>query len=143
MAGKSNFLADAILNHVYRTTTYTPPATVYVALFTTMPIDAGTGGVEVTGTGYARVGVATDDAQWAAPSAGAGTTRQTSNVNQISFGTAGSDWAPSGTPCVGFGLYDASTAGNYLGGAAFAASKIIQSGDPVRFAAGALVITED
>ena len=140
MAGWSNFLKDATLNHHFRTTAYTPPANVHVALFSTMPTDAGTGGTELTGTGYARVAVAKGDASWSAPAAGTGTQRVISNVAQISYGTAGSDWAPAGTPAVGFGLYDAATGGNYLAGNTFAASKIIQNGDPVRFAAAALTI---
>ena len=58
----------------------------------------------------------------------------------MDFVTPSADWAPAGTPAVGFGLYDAATAGNYLGGALFASSKIIQSGDPVKFNAGELKI---
>jgi DNA-binding SARP family transcriptional activator len=41
---------------------------------------------------------------------------------------------------VGFGLFDAGTGDNYLGGAASASSKIIQSGDPVKFNAGELAV---
>lgn len=143
MAGKSNTQCDNYLNYEYRATAWTPPTTHYVALFSTMPTDAGTGGTELSGTGYARIGVTRGTGAWNAPSAGAGNARQISNVAAVDFGIAGSDWAPSGTPCVGFGIYSAVTAGTYLGGAAFAASKIIQNGDPVKFNAGALVITED
>ena len=143
MAGKSNSLADSLLNYEYRAVAYTPPATHYIALFSTMPTDAGTGGVELTGTGYARQGVTRGTAGWSAPAAGAGNTRVISNAAAISFGTAGSDWAPSATPAVGFGIFDAATAGTYKGGGTFAASKIIQSGDPVQFAIGALTISED
>jgi hypothetical protein len=55
MAGsKSNFLQNAVLNHVLGGATYTPPADVYFALYTTAPTDS-TAGVEVTGGSYARV----------------------------------------------------------------------------------------
>lgn len=143
MAGKSNATADSWLNYEYRAVAYTPPATHYVALFSTMPNDAGSGGVELSGTGYARIGVTRASGSWSAPAAGTGNARQITNASAVDFGTAGSDWAPSGTPCVGFGIFDALTVGTYKGGAAFSASKIIQSGDPVRFPAASLVISED
>lgn len=138
MAGISNYLKDLCLNLLYRDGTFTQPANLYVALFSTMPTDAGTGGVELTGTGYARVAIATTAAAWSAPAAGTGTQRVIDNVGVVDFGTAGSDWAPAAAPAVGFGLFDAATAGNYWGGNAFAASKVIQNGDPVRFNAGSL-----
>lgn len=143
MAGASTFLSDSLLNHVFRDTSYTQPANVYVALNSTMPADAGTGGTELSGTGYARVAVPTTDAAWNAPSAGTGNKRQISNAAAVDFGTAGSDWAPSGTPAVGYTCWDASSGGNYLGGVTFSPSKIIQSGDPVKFNASSLVISLD
>lgn len=143
MAGASTYLSDALLNHVFRDTSYTQPANFYVALFSTMPADAGTGGTELSASGYARVAVASTNAAWNAPSAGTGNSRVISNAAAVDFGTAAADWAPSGTPAVGFGLFDASSAGNYLGGATFSASKIIQSGDPVKFNASALVVSLD
>ena|SRR5215217_4490857 len=139
MAGFSNYLADQILNEKFRDTVATSLGTVYVALFSTLPNNAGTGGVELSAGNYARVALATTNAAINAPAAN-GTDRRIDNVAAISFGTASADWAPSGTPCVGFGLFDAVTAGNYLGGNTFAQSKIIQTGDPVQFAAGALDI---
>lgn len=140
MAGISNYMKDQFLNGYFRDTAMTSPTNVYVELFSTLPADAGTGGTALSGTGYARIAVPTTNAAWDAPAAGAGTIRFIQNTAVVDFGTAGSDWAPSGTPCVGFGLYDASSAGNYLGGNLFSASKIIQTGDPVKFNAGALDI---
>lgn len=137
MAGVSNYLKDKLLNHVFRTTAYTAPANVDVALFKVMPNDAGTGGTEVSGTGYARESVPTDDASWSAPAAGSGTDRYVENLAAVDFGSAGSDWAPAGNECVGFGLYEGGTS-NYLGGNTFATPVVIQSGNPVRFAVGAL-----
>ncbi len=143
MAGKSNLLADALLNQEFRGVARTPPTTHYIALMSTMPTDAGTGGVELSGTGYARQGITRGTAGWSAPAAGSGNVRQITNAAAVDYGTAGSDWAPSGAPCVGFAVYDAATGGNYLGGGAFASSVIIQSGNPVRFPAGSLVIGDD
>lgn len=143
MAGASTDLSDKLLNHVFRDTSYTQPATVYIALNSVMPADDGTGGTELSGTGYARVGVATTDAAWSAPAAGTGNKRKIDNAAAVDFGTAGSDWAPSGAPCVGFTQWTASSGGTYMGGAAFSASKIIQLGDPVKFNANTLVISID
>lgn len=140
MAGASTYLQDLFLNVFFRDTTFSQPANLYVRLYSVMPNDAGTGGTELTGTGYAPVAVPTTAAGWNAPGAGTGNQRLIDNAAAIDFGTAGSDWAPSGTPCVGYGLWDASSAGNYWGGKAFAASKVIQNGDPVKFLAGSLDI---
>lgn len=51
--GMTNYLEEKLLNHVFRSTTYTPPSVVYLALFTVAPTDTG-GGTEVTGGSYAR-----------------------------------------------------------------------------------------
>jgi hypothetical protein len=49
----SDYLEDAVLDHVFRNTALTSPTTVYVALYTATPSDAG-GGTEVSGGSYAR-----------------------------------------------------------------------------------------
>ena len=48
MAAISTYLADKLFNHVLRNEVYTPPAKVYLALYTTDPTAAGTG-TEVQG----------------------------------------------------------------------------------------------
>ena len=53
---KSNFLENEILDHVLRNSSYTPPSTVYAALFTSNPDEDGSG-TEVTGGSYARQAV--------------------------------------------------------------------------------------
>jgi hypothetical protein len=143
MAGKSNTLADAHLNLEFRAVTRTFPTNHYIALFSTMPTDAGTGGVELSAGNYARVAVSRASGSWSAPAAGAGNIRQITNAAIVDFGTATADWAPSGTPCVGFGVFDAASGGTFLGGGAFGSSVVIQSGNPVRFPIGALVIADD
>jgi hypothetical protein len=128
-------LKDALLNHILRTTAYTQPGALDIALFRT------TGG-EVTGTGYARESVGTADANWSAPAAGTGTRRQCTNAAVIDFGTAGSEWAAAGDPVTQVRVYEGATlrwtltedaAGNPI-------SKIIQSGDPVQIQAGSLAL---
>lgn len=138
MAGFSTYLKDTLLNFYFRDGSLTPPANVYVELFSVMPNDAGTGGTALSGTGYARKAVPATNAEFSAPTAGTGTQRVISNVNVVDFGTAGSDWAPPAAQCVGFGFYDASSGGNYLGGNTFASPMVIQNTNPVRFNAGEL-----
>ena len=126
MAAMSNFLENALINATLRNTTYTSPATVYVALFTTDPTDAGTG-TQVTGGSYAR-----QAASFAAPSDGASTTNA-----DITFPTATANW---GT-VTHFGLYDAITGGNLLYHGARNNSKNIQTGDILQIEAGNLTVT--
>lgn len=49
----TNYLRDVIGDHLLRNQSFTPPATVYLALFTTAT-DANGGGTEVAGGSYAR-----------------------------------------------------------------------------------------
>lgn len=136
MAGKTNYLEGAFLNHLLRTTALTQPANVYVGLYTAAPTDAG-GGTEVSGNGYARVAVSRADASWSAPS---GTPRATANAGAITY-------SPNPTASWGtvthFGIFDSLTGGQLLYWAALSTSKTINSGDVVAFAAGAISITED
>lgn len=134
MAGsKSDYLENEILDHVLGGGDYTRPATVYVALFTVAPSDAG-GGTEVTGGSYARVAVTNNATNFPAASGGA-----KSNGTEITFPEATADW---GT-VVAFAIFDANAAGNMLYWADLSASKTIQSGDTAKFAVGDLDITED
>lgn len=128
-------LKDALLNHVLRTSAYTQPTTLDVALWRT------TGG-EVTGTGYAREAIGTADANWTAPAAGTGTRRQCTNTAIVDFGTAGSDWATAGDPVTSLRIYEGATLRFTLteDAAGTNISKIIQSGDPVQIPIGQLVI---
>jgi hypothetical protein len=130
---KSNYLENAILNHVLGGQTYTPPATVYVALFTVAPDEAG-GGTEVSGGGYSRVAVANNTTNWPTTTSG-----QKSNANAITFPQATANW---GT-IVAWGLFDAATGGNLLYYGDVSPSRAVNSGDTAQFAAGALTFTED
>src|SRR5258708_11421415 len=99
----STYLADKLLDHVLGNIPYTPPSTLYVALFTVMPIADGTGGTEPAVGSYARKSVANDTSHFANAAALAKTTNAT-----ITFVTPTADW---GT-IVGAGWYDDPPAGN-------------------------------
>lgn len=126
MAEMSNYLENALINATLRNTAFTSPTTVYVALYTTDPTDADSG-TEISGGSYARQTVA-----FGAPSNGAST-----NTGAVEFPTATANW---GT-ITHIGLRDALTGGNLLYHTPLDASKIINSGDVFRIAAGNLSVT--
>lgn len=130
MPGMTDYLENALCNHVFRNTAMTSPTTVYVALHTADPTDAGTTGeVSTTSTGYARTAVT-----FGAPSNGVIT-----NSGAVTFPTATGSW---GT-ITHFSIKDASTSGNTLVYGALTASKTVASGDSIQFATGQLSITLD
>jgi hypothetical protein len=126
MAAISNYLENALINGTLRGSSYTAPSTVYVALFTSDPTDAGSG-TECSGASYAR-----QSATFAAPSNGASTTSA-----DIQFPQAGGSW---GT-ITHFGIFDASSSGNLLYHGALTVSKTIDTGDVFKIAAGSLTVT--
>ena len=130
MAGsKTNALELRVLDCFLRNVAAAQTATVYVALFTVAPTDAG-GGTEVSGNAYARQAVAFD-----AAASGA-----TQNTSLITFPTATpGNW---GT-VVAAAIMDALTVGNMLYWFDLDASKVVNANDVFQFAAGAIDITED
>jgi len=128
MASFSDYTENKVLDHVTSKAAFTMPS-VWVALYTAAPSDAG-GGTEVTGGSYARKSTAAAD--WAVASAGS-----TNNAAVITFVTPSASW---GT-VTHFTLHDAVTAGNQLAWAPLTTSQAIGSGNTVSFAIGSLVIT--
>jgi len=128
MAGFSDYLENALLDHAFAVSAYTPAGTVYAALYTAAPTDAG-GGTECSGTGYARQAI----------SFAAASTGTVVNDAIVNFGTAGSAWGTVSN----FGVFDAASAGNLLAWEALTASKTIGEDDPVSFPVGQLSIALD
>ncbi|ODU24545.1 MAG: hypothetical protein ABS95_01770 [Verrucomicrobia bacterium SCN 57-15] len=128
---KSNYLETKVLDAALGGQAFPSNANVYISLHTADPGEAGAG-AEVTGGSYARKAVANDLTQW--PSA-----NPKVNANVITFVTPTAGWGV----VTHFGIWDAPTGGNLLFSGALTASKTINSGDPVTFAAGAISITED
>ena len=125
----SNFLETEILDHVFGAAAYTAPGTMYLALYTSAPGEAG-GGTEVSasGTAYARQSVAFTVS---------GNTA--SNTGAVEYPTATDDF---GT-VTHVGVMDALTSGNLMAYAALTSSKTIAIGDVFRVPAGDLDITLD
>lgn len=126
MAEMSNYLENALINATLRATTFTPPATVYVGLYTSDPTDANSG-TECSGGSYAR-----KSATFASPSNGASVTSA-----DITFDQATSSW---GT-ITHIGILDASTSGNLLYHTPLTTSKTIDTGDIFKIASGSLSVT--
>ena len=126
MAEMSNHLENALINATLRATSYTSPATVYVALYTADPTDADAG-TEVTGGSYARTSVT-----FGAPSNGVST-----NSADVTFPTCTASWGTV-TP---LGLRDASTAGNLLYHSPLDDSKTVGIGDVFKITTGNLSVT--
>ena len=129
MSAASDYLENKVLDHFLGTASTSAPATVYLALFTTDPTDAGSGTeVSTSGTNYARQSIAFS-------SASSGTT---SNSADVEFSQATGSGFGTVTH---FGIFDASTSGNLLFHGALTASKTIAAGDVFKVASGNLSIT--
>lgn len=127
MAGNlSDYLENKVLDHILGTTTYTKPSTVYVALYTSAPNDAG-GGTQVTGGSYARQTAAFD-------AAASGATQNSANIDFVNM--------PACT-VTAIGIFDALTTGNLLVWGTLATSKSLDAGDTLRIATGDLDISLD
>lgn len=114
----SNYLAQSLLNAVFRGESYTTPTTVYLALYTSDPTAADTGS-EVGGGAYARQPITLS-----APVAEGG--KQTiKNTDDIEFDVATADW---GT-VTHVGIRDAATGGNLLYFGPLETPRSILSGD--------------
>lgn len=124
MAGKSIYASNRTLEYHLRS------ATVYVALFTTLPDDAGAGGMEVAGGSYARKAVT-----FAVAANG-----QTSNSADLIWEQATANWGS----VVGFGIYDAASNGNplYLDNLSNGPVDVDGGRDQFMIPAGTLVVQE-
>lgn len=130
MSAFSNYLENALLNHVLRGVALTAPTTVYAALFTnaTVMSDAALG-TEVTGGGYTRKPV----------SFNAAANGQCTN-QEVIFDAATADW---GTIRY-VGIFDAASGTtNLLFWGQLSADKLISTGDQFKFAANNLTVTLD
>ena len=135
---KSDFLEDAVLNHVLRGVAFPSLAgSVYVALHTADPADTGAG-AEASGGSYARVAVTRGTGAWSAPSNASGAQRVT-NSAAITFPAPTGNW---GT-ITHVGIWDAATTGNLLYRGALTSSRVVNNGDQApSFAIGALTVSE-
>jgi len=129
----SDFLENELLDHVLSAATFTAAATLYAALFTAAPSDAG-GGTEVVGGTYARVSKTNNATNFPAASGGS-----KSNGTDIDFGTATADWGI----VTHVAIIDAAAAGNFYFWGALNSSRDVKNGDSFKFAATKLIFALD
>ena len=129
MADYTNLAEERSLDWLWTNGAATRPTAWYVGLFTTTPTaDDGTGGTECSNAGYARQSVTLVR------------TLQTMNPSAVvTFGPATENW----TEVVGFGFWDAVTAGNMLAFEALVTPRTLSNGDSAEFATADLSVTLD
>lgn len=134
----SDFLENALLDHVWGDDSYTAPSpNIYVGLSTTAIQEDGTGVTEPA-DGYARVEVTNNLTNWPAATTVANVgTKQ--NGTEIEFATATGDWGE----VVDFFFSDAATLGNMVAYGNLDVAKTINEGDTATFEAESITITLD
>ena len=122
-ATSSDYLYQHQLDYLLKNVDWTPPTSIWVGLFTTVPNLSGLGGVEVptSGTNYGRIEVLASNG-WQGPS---GSNMEYSNVSDLTFQVPTGNW---GT-IQGAGLFDAQVGGNLLYVAYLTSSKVVNNGD--------------
>jgi len=131
--GKTNYLENEVLKlSLGKALALTLPITPYLALFTTLPGEDGTGGVEVSGGGYARVNVSS---AFPTPSG----TGSVTNSTDINFGTASGNWGN----VKGVGILTAASGGQLLRTAPLTPAVDVNTGSPVVIPAGSAVFAEE
>ena len=144
MTAATDYFENKLVDQIFRNQPFSFPTTLFVGLLTAAPSDS-TGGTEVVGGSYARVGVGCSLANWAGTqSAGStvasnGTGATTSNNGVITFATPTANW---GT-ITHFGIYDAVSSGNLLFWGPLSSSKAVFTGDAVSIQAGQLQVQMD
>ena len=78
----SNYLINKLLKHITNQAIFTPPATIYLALYTSSP-NVDNSGTEVSGNNYARQAIS-----WASIVLGT----SVANTNTLTFPTATGTW---------------------------------------------------
>jgi hypothetical protein len=134
----TNYTESGVLNHLFRTGTFSKPSTISVGLTTDIPADNVTGGDanEVANAGsYARVDVgAPVDGDWDFVDQGPGASGHTQNTAAITFPAASANWGMVS----GIIICDNATyaAGNVLMTGKLNSPRDIQNGDTFSFGIG-------
>jgi hypothetical protein len=121
-AGISTFLANALLNHVFRNVTYTPPTTIYAKVHTGDPGAAGTANASAQTTRIATTFAAAASGSIAISNTPEFTLNATETISYVSF-------------------WDASTAGNFLYSVQASIAKGGISGDIIRISTNTVGFT--
>jgi hypothetical protein len=127
----TRYLRKKLGDHSLGKAAFTMPTTVYLALFTADPTDAGTLTNEASGTGYARVAITSLFGSFDL------TTGIAVNSSDVDFGIPAGNWGLVSHAAV----LDASTSGNMLYFEALpSARSVVTGGRRVMFTAGQMQI---
>jgi len=129
----STTIDNSILDHYTGKTSWTQPTAIYVGLSSTTPTKAGGNVTEPSGGSYARIQITSAQFDAAASSA-------TTTNTEKAFVQATADWL-SGADLTDLVIYDAVTAGNFLGFKALTVAKPVLNGDTAKIPSGDLDIS--
>ncbi len=134
MAGFSNHLAQAVINHFFRNQSVSAPSSHYLALFVADPTDVTATALtnEVSGSWYARKTVAFESPSDA-------TDVVTANTAAVTFDAV----TTAAVTVSHWGIFDASTVGNLLASGEFTTAKVLNVDDVFVVNAGDLTLTLD
>jgi hypothetical protein len=108
--GKAGIQSNRILNHIFRSTTFSGPSPSYVGLMSQCPTNTTPGSELAAANGYQRIAVPKGDTSWTLTTASYGAASQIWNTNAITFFQATANW----TAACCFGIYDAVSAGSLI-----------------------------
>ena len=128
--GFSLYASGLLVKQFFNAVTFAWPTTLYVGLFTVQP-SGGAGGTECSYSGYARLQVNPTTANWSINASNVA-----SNVSQLNFAVNGG----SSITVVGYGLFDALTAGNLWNDVAAGTAQVIATGVNPYIPVGALTV---
>lgn len=134
MSAMSDALETALLNHIFKNSSYSMPAATYIALATASLTDANTTANEVQTAAwpaYVRQQV-TIGSGWTGPTGG-----QVANAGAVTFPANN---GAGNVVVTSIGVYDASTNGTLLFHADLPQSKTLAPGDVISFAIGAITV---
>ena len=127
----ATYVRDAVLNGFFKNVAFpTPPATLYLAFYSSDPGRSGTGGADITTSIVAAGRVAIASSAWGAITAN-GNARRISNAAAISLGNAASTITNTH-----IGIWTAASGGNFIGNGT--SPFTVTSGQPYTIAALAL-----
>jgi hypothetical protein len=137
-AGLFDLFEQKVLDHIFTDPTWTPPTTLYVALSSSTPTEAGGSITEPSGGAYARV--ATTAADWSAASGTAPAVK--TNTATLTFPTATADWASAAnlTHALLCASLSGVTTADFIAFGALATAKPVLNGDTASFAASAITM---
>jgi hypothetical protein len=139
MGSFSDYLEAKLLDLVFSGAAFSPSGTIYLAMFTVTPTDAG-GGTEATGGGYARLAVTNNATNFPASTGTAPTTKN--NGVALTYPQASGDWS-TGSNMVAFAWFDAVGGGNMYMWGALTQAKPVLSGDTPSVAINGFTATLD